>query len=313
MPARELELGGTPALARGGQDVEILAPGKINLGLQITGRRLDGFHFLRSIMVPISLCDRVRIRMASDLDVQTSGYPAPSGRGNLVFQVLDAFRTAVSRPDWGAHVSIAKHVPAAAGLGGGSADAAAALRGANELWGVHWTEEQLSTWSGQHGADLPFCIQRVSALVEGVGERVRPFTFPLPQLSFVLVMPHTCWTGPKTAAVYREYDMNPTPSMAPIDALEQALRKGDLAQVGACLSNDLEQAASRLHPEILDVKQLLLDSGALGAVMSGSGPTVLGLANDAAHARILERGLQRSGWWVAQADVVPSVPAAYEG
>ena len=244
-----------------------LAPAKVNLVLQVGPRRADGLHDLSSIFASLDLCDELRFEPAERDEVACHGVSGP----NLVSAALDAFRArAGGLPPL--RVEIDKRIPVAAGLGGGSADAAAALRAANALAGGPLSVPELREIGARIGADVPSQVAPRHALVTGAGEGVEPIE--LPEMTLVLV---PAAEGLSTAAVYAEADRLPStrPKLDP-DALRR-LAAAPLAAFARGLENDLEAAALSLRPELARTLAALREAGALAANITGSGPTAFGV------------------------------------
>lgn len=267
--------------------VRLRAYAKINLALDVVGRRPDGYHEIRTVMQSISLADEVSVGRASegfDLLVdppRTEVGPREKNTAYLAWRLL-CDRLGEELP---VRVALRKNVPAGAGLGGGSADAAAVLRGLDGLFGLGLSVEEMRDVASGIGADVPFCVSGGTALGEGVGEILRPAP-PPPDHRLLVVKPRR---AADTGAVYRSYDANSTGGGA-ADRVLQALRSGDLAGLAGALGNDLAPVAKRMVPEVAELEGSLLEAGAMGASMTGSGTAVYGLFRDEdAVARARER------------------------
>jgi 4-diphosphocytidyl-2-C-methyl-D-erythritol kinase len=273
-----------------GPTVTRKAHAKINVFLRVMGRRADGFHDIESVVLPISLHDVVSVvaRSADGTDDQVAmdlrgvAVDEPiSGDDNLVRVAADrlaerSFPEPGRRP--ACRIAIDKHIPIAAGLGGGSADAAATLRALNELWGLSLTHADLSDVAATIGSDVPAMLAGEAVFMAGRGERltpvhttttwwvVKPFGFPV-----------------AAADAYAWWDAAPTSGPDP-GALVAALETGDVGLLGDALFNDLQPAVVARHPVIGETIEAFMDAGALGAIMSGSGPTVAALARHMGHA-----------------------------
>jgi 4-diphosphocytidyl-2-C-methyl-D-erythritol kinase len=263
------------------------AHAKLNVFLRVLSARDDGYHELESLVLPLTLADTVIAQDALRLDVAVRGEPglaraADAGGGmnlGLVAALSLAESCGVSR---GAQVEIAKRIPVAAGLGGGSADAAAVLLALNDLWGCELDLEALLQVGERVGSDVPALLIGGPVLMRGRGERVEPVIL---QPTWWVVRPFDFPTRSPDAYRWWDEDGGVTgPDPAPL--LDAAVR-GDVEALGAALANDLEAPVSARHPEIAAARDALLTAGALGALMSGSGPTVVALARDHDHAREL--------------------------
>jgi 4-diphosphocytidyl-2-C-methyl-D-erythritol kinase len=253
------------------------APAKVNLVLHVGPRRSDGLHELCSLFASLELADEVEVERAGGGARDEVICPGVAGP-NLAQAALDAFRARVPElPPL--RVSIAKRIPVAAGLGGGSADAAVVLRAANAVAGAPLTPDELRAVGARVGADVPSQIEPRHALVSGAGERVEPID--LPEMALVLVPAEE---GLSTAEVYAEADRIPS-TRARLDA--GALRTAaaaPLAALARAMDNDLEAAALNLRPELTRTLAALQEAGALNALISGSGPTAFGVFATAAEA-----------------------------
>jgi len=256
------------------------APAKLNLVLQVGARRPDGLHELCSLFAALELHDELRAEPADADEVVCPGVDGP----NLVTRALDAFRTHAPSPPL--RVTIDKRIPVAAGLGGGSADAAAALRAANALASDPLPTDALRRIAATVGADVPSQVEPRHALVTGAGERVEPLD--LPDMTFVLAPSPR---GLATADVYAEADrIGATRARLDPDTL-RTLAESPLPALAAALENDLEPAALSLRPELAATREALLDAGALAARVTGSGPTVFGVFADRQTAEAAAAGL----------------------
>jgi 4-diphosphocytidyl-2-C-methyl-D-erythritol kinase len=264
------------------------ANGKINVFLRVLRSRDDGYHDIESLVVPISLADRVTARPADELRVTMKGAEGlarkvPAGGMNL------ALVAALSLADecehaGGAEVEIDKRIPVAAGLGGGSADAAATLAALNELWGCRLDMEALADIASRVGSDVPAMLAGGPVLVRGRGDVIEPVT--VDRLWWVLV---SFDFGVRSPDAYRWWDEDQGRSGNDPAALLDAATKGDPETLGPLLFNDLEPPVFARHPALAEAKAALVEQGAVGAVMSGSGSSVVGLARDEAHAQSLAK------------------------
>ncbi|MGI5877991.1 MAG: 4-(cytidine 5'-diphospho)-2-C-methyl-D-erythritol kinase [Christensenellales bacterium] len=248
------------------------ARAKVNLSLHVTGRRSDGYHTLDTIMASIDLADTLRIReRGRGITLRVEG-GAPAGEENLAMRAARLLEPLSGGR--GADMLLIKRIPAQAGLGGGSADAAAALIGLNRLWGLDLPPCALARCALKLGADVPFMLTGGLARCRGVGEDIAPlpFTGGLPLLII------RGGEGLSTAAVYRALDQMgaPRPAGSP-DAAEDAFRRSDRACLAAALGNDLEAPARALGLPVDAIRSDLIESGALAARMTGSGSAFFGL------------------------------------
>jgi 4-diphosphocytidyl-2-C-methyl-D-erythritol kinase len=259
------------------------APAKLNVSLRVVRAREDGYHDIESLVVPLSLADVVTVKKADRLHVDVRGVEPLTGEvpaGGLNLALIAALALADAREHvGGAEVVIDKRIPIAGGLGGGSADAAATIQALDELWGLGMTDAELAEIGARIGSDVPATLAGRPAVIRGRGETVEPFE--MPRMWWVLV-PFDF--GVRSPDAYRWWDESGT---TPGDDLEPVLRaaaEGDPERLGPLLFNDLQHAVCARHPPIADAIEALLQAGALGAVMSGSGSAVVGLARDQRHA-----------------------------
>lgn len=264
------------------------AAAKINLALLVGERRQDGFHEVVSVMHALGLWDDLEVGLAPEgLVLEVEGEGLPPDESNLVLVAARELARR-SRDLPGARFRLRKGIPISAGLGGGSADGAAALLALDRLWQLHLPAVNLHVMATEIGSDVPFCMDGGSKVGTGRGERLAPA--PTRGVLWWVVAIDAERLG--TAPVYQRYDelglARPLRGRRP-SALLEALAAGDVQRIGASLANDLEPAAFDLHPGLKVGKKRLVEAGAVGAVMSGSGPTLLGLARDEEHAGQLAR------------------------
>ena len=280
----------------------IQAPAKLNLFFEVLAKRNDGYHEIETLMCPIDLYDTLHFQEDPNGQLELRcrrvfGVDGPSGRGldevsegpdNLVMRAVELVRrrTGIRR---GATLRLIKRIPAAAGLGGGSSDAAAALVAANEGWQLGRSREELIEWATELGSDVPFFLVAVPAICRGRGERVTPVA-GLGALHFVVVRPPE---GLATAAVYGACRSAAEPRK--IAPLIKALQQGDWKQAGRRLHNRLQPAAEGLSPWIKRLHQEFSQENFVGHGMSGSGTSYFGLCRHARHARRCARRLETNG------------------
>lgn len=259
------------------------APAKLNLFLRVVGRRDDGYHDIETLILPLDLADQVAVEPIPDdhlLWVISTGPRAeevPEGEENLALRAAVRLRSALGRTD-GAKVGIDKRVPVAAGLGGGSADAAATLRALGQVWSVG--PSTLAQVATTVGSDVPALLQGGPVLVRGRGVSVE--AIEVPTTSWVLL---TQSFGVSAVDAYRWWDEDGGRSGPHPQPVIDALRAGDLEVLHGLLFNDLERPVIRRHPEVAEATRALLEAGSLATIMCGSGPTVAGLARDESHAQ----------------------------
>jgi len=264
-----------------------LAYGKINLYLDVLGRREDGYHDIQSVMQTVSLFDTVTVTKAEEVSMTCSDPTLTCGEDNLCIKAARAFFAAYGRG--GCRIYLNKTLPRQAGMGGGSADGAAVLRGLNCLYGEPFSTEELCAIGAGIGADIPFCVLgRGAALAEGIGERLSPFP-SLPACHLVIVGGSRKVSTPNA---YRILDTLPPTRQGDFDAFATAMEQGELIAIGQSLYNRFEDAVPSCHPII----ERLYQEGACGARMTGSGATVFGLFAEAAEAETACLALRRAGY-----------------
>lgn len=262
------------------------ARAKLNFTLEVLGVRDDGYHALRSLVVPISLADEVSVSKSDRLE---SDIPYKDDLCIKAARVLGVD---------GAKISVVKRIPAGGGLGGGSADAAATMILLNGLYGLGHSREDLVRLGAQIGSDVPSLVHGGAVLMEGRGEIVSKWP-AMPVLDVVLANPGV---SSSTKEVYARCNSRVTSDGEILYTIRTALESGSLERVAKALQNDLEESAVALHPEIAAAKKALLDAGATGASMSGSGSTVFGLAQNEEAARKIASSLSAGGLsaWAAK-------------
>lgn len=295
-----------PDQPNGGVQVDVRVPAKVNLFLAVRGLRPDGYHELVSIMQTVSLRDSVVAAMDGDpaflhpaarrlLRVEfthdgTAG--VPPGDDNLVVRAANVMLRRLGGngpvPDDShalvTRVHLDKQIPVAAGMAGGSADAAATLIALNALWDGGLEKDELRELAADLGADVPFCVTGGTALATGTGTATAQ-VLCRGVFHWVVGMSDDPLSTPE---VYRTFDEIGTPTEKEPDVVLQALRTGDAEVLGAALHNDLDASAFHLRPALREARDAMLDAGALGAIVSGSGPTVIALAEDRAHAASIQ-------------------------
>lgn len=279
------------------KSLTLKAPAKVNYLLDVIRRRPDGYHDLRMVMQRVNLCDEITIHLTEspELSVGCGKDGVPDGPGNIAWK---AARTVLdlAGSGRGATISIAKNIPVAAGLGGGSSDAATVLMGMNHLLELGLTDQELMRIGVKLGADVPFFIFKKTALAEGIGEQLRAMP-PMPQLWVLLVNPGV---HVSTAWVYQNLRLTSRSGLAKLPELFRTAE-----DVCSLLSNDLESVTIPAFPVIDDIKRALVARGALGAMMSGSGPTVFGLFRDRENAEMARAGVvEGTDWFSAVAETL---------
>ena len=273
------------------EEISLKAYAKINLTLDITGRREDGYHLLRSIMQQISVYDIVELKRAGDITMELitaneagcSHEVVPADRHNIAWKAAELILKEAGISE-GVKIILHKNIPAAAGLAGGSTDAAAVLRGINELYGLGYDTEKLCGLGVRLGADVPFCIIGATAMAEGIGDKLS--VLPAPKKASVLLVKLPIEVSTKD--VYQAYDaieaaVHEDKGGCLMELLAEG--KADPEGIGACLMNVLADVTEVMHPQIKNIRTDMMKLGAQGALMSGSGPSVFGIFADEDKAR----------------------------
>lgn len=250
------------------------APCKVNLALDILGRRADGYHDMYMVMQTVSLCDSVTVEETGEGFVLCAeGLELPEGKKTLEQRAAETFFARIGREMPPLRVTLQKVTPAYAGLGGGSADVAALLRILRDAYAPQLPDQELEAIGFTVGSDMPFCVRGGTALAEGRGEVLTDLS-PLPDCWIVLCKPSF---GIPTPTLFARYHSEGVTQRPDVSGMMSALREGDLSGVAKRLGNVFEQVLPEEYGEVFAIKQRLVDCGALSAAMSGSGPTVFGL------------------------------------
>jgi len=272
--------------------VTVQASAKLNLTLDILGKRPDGYHELRMVMQAVALSDAVTVAETEGdtVSVTCDREDLPSGRDNIAWKAAEAFFTAAGVPPQGLEITIEKRIPAQAGMAGGSADGAAVLRVLRDWYAPSLPDSELAQIGAAVGSDVPFCVLGGAAVAEGRGEVLTPLP-SLPACDILLCKPDF---GLSTPALFRRADGLTAPRRPDSAAMADALRRGDLSAAARLLGNVFEEALTEEERRDIDaIKDAMLQAGALNAAMTGSGPTVFGLFDDGEKARAGEEALER--------------------
>lgn len=254
------------------RNIVMEAPAKVNLTLDVKGKRADGYHELETCMHQIDLLDRVHITEASRITVQSNSSSVPDDESNLAYRAARALLEKCGLRT-GVRIFIEKNIPVGAGLAGGSTDAAAVLEGVNDLLGLGLDRFELLEIGATLGSDVPFCLQGGTALARGRGEKLTPLPGG-PRINMVLIKPPFQLS---TARVYAGLDLNSIIERPDNRAFVAAWERSDLKSMAVNMINVLETVSVARFPEIAEIKNCLIRKGALHSVMSGSGPSVIGL------------------------------------
>lgn len=265
------------------------APAKINLMLDVLRKREDGYHEVEMIMTMVDLADRLEMEELSRNTIIISsqaGY-IPLDEKNLAFQAAKLIKERY-KVDKGVYIHLDKKIPVAAGLAGGSSDAAAALRGLNRLWGLRIPLDELSRLGAELGSDVPFCVTGGTAIARGRGEALEHIS-PPPQCWVVLAKPPI---NVSTADVYGRFRLSQVDKHPSTEAMAAELAAGSFPGMCQQLGNVLESVTLKLYPEVEQLKESMRKLGADGVLMSGSGPTVFGLVSRESKVARIYNGLR---------------------
>lgn len=272
--------------------ISLKALAKINLGLDVVRRREDGYHEVRMIMQTIHLYDQLLIKKEKEPGIQIASNLAflPVNDNNLVYKagklLMDEFHIGE-----GVSVELTKRIPVAAGMAGGSTDAAAMLYGMNEIFGLGLTRKQLMDRGVLIGADVPYCLMRGTALAEGIGEKLKSLP-PMVKCPVLIAKPNI---SVSTKFVYQNLVLDENTVHPDIDGMIENIKANDLHAIADSMGNVLESVTIPHYPIIEEIKNRMKASGAINAMMSGSGPTVFGLFEDEETARKAMEDMKESG------------------
>lgn len=268
------------------------AYGKINLGLDVIRRRPDGYHEVKMIMQMVDIYDELTMAEAENgqITISTDNAELPNDEHNLIYKAIIKYRETTGEK-MGVSVTLKKNIPIAAGMAGGSTDAAAALILYNDLCGRKLSPEELCKIGVKVGADVPYCIMGKTALSEGIGEVLTPLQAP-PKCSLVIAKPDI---NVSTKFVYEHLQLDSLKKHPDIDGMRKAIENGDLQGICDRMENVLETVTVQEYPVITQIKELLIQSGAENALMSGSGPTVFAVFTDKDKAEKAKEKLEQTG------------------
>lgn len=273
-------------------EIKVKALAKVNLGLDILRKREDGYHDVRMIMQTIHLYDQLEIKKTKEPGIHITANLdfLPTDENNLIYKAAKLMQDTY-RLEQGVDVNLQKHIPVAAGMAGGSTDAAAVLYGMNELFALKLKRKKLMELGVSIGADVPYCLMRGTALAEGIGEQLKSLP-PMPKCPVLIAKPAV---SVSTKFVYEHLKLDENTVHPDIDAQLAALSKGDLKGVAAHMGNLLETVTIQAYPVIDEIKRCMLENGAINAMMSGSGPTVFGLFEDEGIAKKALETMRETG------------------
>ena len=259
------------------------AYGKINIGLDVLRKRSDGYHEVKMIMQTVSLYDRItitRLEDSSDIELETNLSFLPTNDNNIVYKAAKLLKDEFSIQN-GLAIKLEKHIPVAAGMAGGSTDAATTLELLNTMFSLGLSKEDLMKRAVTLGADVPYCILKGTALSEGIGEVLTPLTPIMP--CYILIVKPPIHVS--TKFVYENLKLDELEAHPDIDVIVDAIHAGDVYAMANNMGNVLESVTEETYPVISSIKQLMIENGAISSLMSGSGPTVFGIYDneDAIH------------------------------
>lgn len=269
--------------------VSIKAPAKINLSLDVLHKREDGYHEVEMIMTTIDLADRLHLTLLPEkkIHIECSASFVPTDERNLAFQAAKMMQERYE-VNQGVSIYIDKHIPVAAGLAGGSSDAAATIKGLNQLWNLGLSLEEMVHLGTELGSDIAFCLYGGTALATGRGEKITPLP-SLPPCWVILAKPAI---GVSTGNIYQRLNLSKIEEHPDVEAMKKALEEGDFKQITAHLGNVLETVTLKEYPQVLQIKNQMKKFGADGVLMSGSGPTVFGLTQKQSRVQRMYNGLR---------------------
>ena len=257
--------------------IRLKARAKINLGLDVLGKREDGYHEVRMVMQTIGIYDRLILTKIPEEEIRITSNLAflPVNENNLIYKAIKLLKDEYHFPG-GVSVDLNKFIPVAAGMAGGSTDAASTMFGVNRLFGLNLSMGKMMELGVRLGADVPYCVMRGTALAEGIGEKLTRIT-PVPHMWILIAKPQI---NVSTRLVYEQLDMGGIQKHPDIDGIIRAIEAQDVVRIAQSMGNVLENVTVPLYPVIETIKQDMLSHGAINAMMSGSGPTVFGLFDD---------------------------------
>ncbi|AIS53418.1 4-diphosphocytidyl-2-C-methyl-D-erythritol kinase IspE [Thermoanaerobacter kivui] len=255
------------------EKLNVKAYAKINLSLDILGKRKDGYHEIYTIMQSIDLCDILEFERNEEIKLICDDEKVPKGEDNLIIKAVKILKERYEKE--GVLIRLNKKIPLAAGLAGGSADAAATIVALNKLWDLSLSEEEQKEIALKLGADVSFCLEGGTKIARGVGEILEDLKTP--QLDLLIIKPDI---EVSTKEIYQEWDKLNIKSQNCTAAAIQAVNKGNLYEIAKSIGNDLEIVTSSKFKVVQKIKSELLKKGALGCAMTGSGPTVYGIFDD---------------------------------
>ena len=272
--------------------IRLKARAKINLGLDVLGKREDGYHEVRMVMQTIGIYDRLILTKIPEEEIRITSNLAflPVNENNLIYKAIKLLKDEYHFPG-GVSVDLNKFFPVAAGMAGGSTDAASTMFGVNRLFGLNLSMGKMMELGVRLGADVPYCVMRGTALAEGIGEKLTRIT-PVPHMWILIAKPQI---NVSTRLVYEQLDMGGIQKHPDIDGIIRAIEAQDVVRIAQSMGNVLENVTVPLYPVIETIKQDMLSHGAINAMMSGSGPTVFGIFPDEQTTLACQAFLKKKG------------------
>ncbi len=271
-----------------GGKIKIAAPAKINLFLEILGKRPDGYHEIETVMQEVSLCDYIYMENRDGgIEFTCSNPKLPAGEDNLVLKAVRFFQKE-SKIFRGVKIHLEKRIPVGAGLGGGSSDAVATLSGLNKMWHVGYDEKKLMSLAEKLGSDTSFFVSGNTAICRGRGEAVTPYPLHV-KYNYIIIYPRF---EVGTAAVYKNFKIVLTKNLKDVSFFLQALSSGNPEKLGVSLHNRLEEVVFRLYPGIEKIKKTLATYGFCGVLLSGSGSALYGLCKGESDSEEIEKQIK---------------------
>ena len=272
--------------------IRLKARAKINLGLDVLGKREDGYHEVRMVMQTIGIYDRLILTKIPEEEIRITSNLAflPVNENNLIYKAIKLLKDEYHFPG-GVSVDLNKFIPVAAGMAGGSTDAASTMFGVNRLFGLNLSMGKMMELGVRLGADVPYCVMRGTALAEGIGEKLTRIT-PVPHMWILIAKPQI---NVSTRLVYEQLDMGGIQKHPDIDGIIRAIEAQDVVRIAQSMGNVLENVTVPLYPVIETIKQDMLSHGAINTMMSGSGPTVFGIFPDEQTTLACQAFLKKKG------------------
>ncbi|MCI5869039.1 MAG: 4-(cytidine 5'-diphospho)-2-C-methyl-D-erythritol kinase [Dorea sp.] len=269
--------------------LELKALGKINLGLDVLGRRENGYHDVRMVMQTLYLYDQIKMEKTKKpgIELNTNLFYLPVNENNLAYRAADLLMKEFEIKE-GVKITLEKHIPVAAGMAGGSSNAATVLFGMNRMFSLGLSQQELMDRGVTLGADVPYCIMRGTVLAEGIGEILTPLP-AMPKCHVLIAKPPI---SVSTKLVYEKLDSHEITEHPDIDGILKGLKERNLKKIASSMGNVLEKVTIEEYPVIEEIKNVMKKSGALNAMMSGSGPTVFGIFDEKDRAKRAARRIR---------------------